>query len=306
MIKRRLVSEYADLLADAWYVISALPLFLNHILNLVGLWFLHRLYRVAILQRILTPKFGTNPLSNLGRIMFTSNNFHSVFGGALAGVVFLLVYYNVSIQRFDGAYYVSIGSGTTQAYAQDNSEVVVVVEADPTLDLLMPSSSLQSSVGTETKTEGFVEGRVRAGYIAPQTDSITYTVTTGIFNGQFVSPLRNPPRQLLTTTYRSGHPGVDLSTEMGTPLYAVADGVVVSTGSGIWAYGKIVTIDHGDGWKSMYAHMSRIDVKPGDYVTQNSVIGAVGSTGNSTGPHVHLEIHKDGRPQNPVGTVTGI
>jgi murein DD-endopeptidase MepM/ murein hydrolase activator NlpD len=284
----------------------ALLFFLNHIMNLAGSWFLHRLYRVAILQRILTPKFGTNPLSSLGRVMFTSNNFHSVFGGVLAGVVFLLVYYNVSIQRFDGAYYVSIGSGATQAYAQDNSELVVVIETDPTLGLLMPDSSTQNALGLETKTEGFVEGRVRAGYVVPQNESITYNVPTGVFNGQFLSPLRNPPRQLLTTTFRSGHPGVDLSTELGTPLYAVADGVVTSTGSRIWAYGKIVTIDHGDGWKSMYAHMSRIDVKPGDYVTQNTVIGAVGSTGNSTGPHVHLEIHKDGRPQNPIGNVIGI
>ncbi len=65
-------------------------------------------------------------------------------------------------------------------------------------------------------------------------------------------------------------------------------------------YGKVVVIDHGYGYESLYAHMSKIIVKPGEKVKRGQVIGYVGNTGRSTGPHLHYEIKKNGKPVNPV------
>jgi murein DD-endopeptidase MepM/ murein hydrolase activator NlpD len=97
-----------------------------------------------------------------------------------------------------------------------------------------------------------------------------------------------------------------LATEYGTPIYSVASGYVESVGSTIWAYGNIVYINHGDGVISLYAHMSKVQVTPGQQVTKDTVIGAVGSTGNSSGPHLHLELHKNGQPFNPQNVLQGL
>ncbi len=97
---------------------------------------------------------------------------------------------------------------------------------------------------------------------------------------------------------RSKHEGLDFAVDAGTPIVAAADGVVLSADSHP-DYGNVVDIDHGDGLTSRYAHMSRIDVKPGMLVKRGEIIGAVGSTGRSTGPHLHFEVRMLGVAQNP-------
>ncbi len=95
------------------------------------------------------------------------------------------------------------------------------------------------------------------------------------------------------------HTGVDIGVDAGVPIYAAADGTVNIAG---WSggYGNLVTIDHGDGYTTYYAHQSKVAVKSGDRVRAGQLIGYVGSTGNSTGPHLHFEVRLNGKSTNPM------
>ena len=95
------------------------------------------------------------------------------------------------------------------------------------------------------------------------------------------------------------HYGLDIAVVTGTPLKAIASGTVEYSG---WrgGYGRVVILDHSDGWKSLYAHASRLQVSKGQQVSQGTVIALSGATGNVTGPHVHLEIIKDDKKLNPI------
>ena len=98
---------------------------------------------------------------------------------------------------------------------------------------------------------------------------------------------------------RRNHKGVDLAAPTGTPIYATADGIV---GRADWfsSYGLYVSIDHGADLETRYAHMSRLAVASGDRVNKGDIIGYVGSTGRSTGPHLHYEVRVDGVAVNPI------
>jgi len=94
------------------------------------------------------------------------------------------------------------------------------------------------------------------------------------------------------------HKGVDLAATAGTPIVAAADGRVISAG---WSggYGRAVVIAHAGGVETRYGHMSRIAASAGEIVHRGEVIGYVGSSGLSTGPHLHFEVTRNGRPVNP-------
>jgi murein DD-endopeptidase MepM/ murein hydrolase activator NlpD len=98
---------------------------------------------------------------------------------------------------------------------------------------------------------------------------------------------------------RAMHAGIDLAGPLGTPIYATADGIVGrSEYSG--AYGNLVEINHGQGIQTRYGHMSRLIARPGQRVRRGELIGLMGSTGRSTGSHLHYEVRIDGRAVNPV------
>jgi murein DD-endopeptidase MepM/ murein hydrolase activator NlpD len=97
---------------------------------------------------------------------------------------------------------------------------------------------------------------------------------------------------------RKKHDGVDIGLPIGSPVHAVKDGVVRVAG-GHGGYGNVVIVDHGDGFETRYAHCSELDVTPGMKVKAGQVIGRVGNTGRSTGPHLHLEARKDGVAVDP-------
>ena len=100
------------------------------------------------------------------------------------------------------------------------------------------------------------------------------------------------------TGQKSFHEGIDFPAESGTPVVAAASGKVVHAEVHP-AYGKMIEIDHGNGLVSLYAHNSAIFVKEGDLVVRGQRIGTVGSSGRSTGPHLHFEVRLNGVPQNP-------
>ncbi|OUP25264.1 M23 family metallopeptidase [Gemmiger sp. An194] len=104
--------------------------------------------------------------------------------------------------------------------------------------------------------------------------------------------------QNINGVIQTGHSGMDIAAPYGTPIKAAHDGVISST-TGHWSYGNVVMVDNGDGVTTLYAHMSSIAVGVGQSVKQGDVIGYVGSTGNSTGNHLHFEVRINGVKQNP-------
>jgi murein DD-endopeptidase MepM/ murein hydrolase activator NlpD len=96
------------------------------------------------------------------------------------------------------------------------------------------------------------------------------------------------------------HPGLDFTAPTGTPIYATADGTIETAGFGEGGYGHHVIINHSFGYKTLYAHMVRIKARPGQKVIRGEVIGYVGSSGKSTGPHLHYEVIRRGQKIDPV------
>ena len=95
------------------------------------------------------------------------------------------------------------------------------------------------------------------------------------------------------------HKGLDLNGEYGSPIHAAADGIVIRSDFDGGGYGNVVDIDHGNGYVTRYGHCSKLLVKVGDLVHAGDVIGKVGSTGHSTGAHLHFEVWINGQPVNP-------
>jgi murein DD-endopeptidase MepM/ murein hydrolase activator NlpD len=115
---------------------------------------------------------------------------------------------------------------------------------------------------------------------------------------------RTGPRVHPVYGYRSCHTGDDIGAPSGTPIRAAASGKVISIASG-GAYGNHTLISHAGGLSTMYAHQSRVAVRYGQSVNRGQVIGYVGSTGFSTGPHLHFEVHINGVPYEPMGWFGG-
>lgn len=101
------------------------------------------------------------------------------------------------------------------------------------------------------------------------------------------------------TGERGSHSAVDISTDHGQPVRAPADGVVVKAE---WAngYGNVIYVSHGYGYSTRYGHLSKFNVKPGQRIQRNDILGYVGSTGRSTGPHLHYEVRVNNNPVNPL------
>lgn len=103
------------------------------------------------------------------------------------------------------------------------------------------------------------------------------------------------------TLQKSLHTGIDIPAPVWTKLLAAGKGTVIYSGWYSDAYGNAVIIDHGNGMSSMYPHQVEVAVEKGDVVKAGQVVGYVGSTGWSTGPHTHFKIRKNGEPVNPSG-----
>jgi murein DD-endopeptidase MepM/ murein hydrolase activator NlpD len=96
------------------------------------------------------------------------------------------------------------------------------------------------------------------------------------------------------------HLGLDFTAPLGTPIYATADGRVTDAGFNTGGFGNRVVINHGYGYETLYGHMVRIKARVGETVKRGEVIGYVGSSGKSTGPHCHYEVHRSGKPVDPI------
>jgi murein DD-endopeptidase MepM/ murein hydrolase activator NlpD len=148
-----------------------------------------------------------------------------------------------------------------------------------------------------------------------QSSSLETVYREAVTNQQFLAcrpsirPISPGDPVWLTSTYGyrpdpfthvvTAHHGIDLAGAFGLEIHVTGDGTVISAGFNPYGYGKEVLVDHGFGYVTRYAHMQDIFVKRGQKLKRGEVLGALGNTGRSTGPHLHYEIRKNGRPVNP-------
>ncbi len=122
----------------------------------------------------------------------------------------------------------------------------------------------------------------------------------GTGTGYFARPVTE---YALTQGFYSTHTAVDLAYELGTPVSAADGGTVVFSGWNPTGYGNLVILDHGNGWRTYYAHLDAIFSGCGDWVGRGDILGELGNTGNSSGPHLHFEMLRFGTAVNPVGYI---
>ncbi|HBK71670.1 MAG TPA: peptidase M23 [Flavobacteriaceae bacterium] len=130
-----------------------------------------------------------------------------------------------------------------------------------------------------------------------------------------IQPIRNEDLTRMASGYgwrsdpftkaRKMHKGMDFTAPTGTPIYASGNGVIHRADSRASGFGNHIEIDHGYGYKTIYAHLSKYNVKKGQKVKRGDLIGFVGNTGRSSGPHLHYEVHKNGKPINPINFYYG-
>jgi len=128
----------------------------------------------------------------------------------------------------------------------------------------------------------------------------SYPVTEGVLYSPFGARRGGGTRR---------HSGADISAPRGTPVQAAGAGEVIFAGFGYQgsaAWGRVVLIDHGQGWTTLYAHLSVIEVAVGDRLEGGEQIGRIGQTGNATGPHLHIEVRENGHAQDPASLIPGI
>mgnify|MGYP006143476561 FL=1 len=107
------------------------------------------------------------------------------------------------------------------------------------------------------------------------------------------------------TKIRKFHYGMDFTARTGTPIYATGDGVVYKADASLSGYGNHIEVNHGYGYKTLYAHLSKYNCRPGQRVKRGDIIGYVGSTGRSQAPHLHYEVFKNGERVNPLNFYYG-
>ncbi len=143
-----------------------------------------------------------------------------------------------------------------------------------------------------------------AGAVAAAPSASVTTPVTGVGPGGLLLPVQGrvgSPMGMRThpiTGQRRLHAGIDIGAPTGTPIRAAQAGTVSFAGVR-GGYGNLVVIEHPDGTETRYAHASRLDVRAGDRVERGAVVAAVGSTGQSTGPHLHFEVRRGGEPVDP-------
>lgn len=120
-----------------------------------------------------------------------------------------------------------------------------------------------------------------------------------IQNSSFKNPFILPHPGYMSTSFSTWHPGLDIATGLGMPIHPINSGKVIEVNFGFWGLGHYVVIEHEQEIRSTYGHMGRIFVKKNDLVNQNSTLGEVGMTGNTSGPHTHLEVTKNGQYIDP-------
>jgi len=194
----------------------------------------------------------------------------------------------------DGLTYKVKSSDTLNKIAKEyKSDVNAIIEFN----------KLASAVDIQTGNILILPGGIKAQAPAP---SVVYSLKS-IFSAPAAassSKLQWPTTAYRMTQYYTWrHHGVDIGNKSGQPIYAAEAGTVRQAGWNNGGYGNMIIIDHGGGLETLYGHASKLYVKVGDKVTRGQVIAGVGSTGRSTGPHLHFEVRVNGARLNPLGYI---
>jgi murein DD-endopeptidase MepM/ murein hydrolase activator NlpD len=199
-----------------------------------------------------------------------------------------------------------VSAGSAPAFANTANTTVSADIAEP-----VKGDSVDPLANGDQRFQSLFASWTAIERTSPQAGSMAETAYSSPFARPTVSvPSRMPLEgSQLTSGYgmrthpvlggRRQHAGIDLAAPTGTPVYATADGVV---GRADWysSYGLYIAIEHGASMQTRYAHLSRLAVAAGDNVKKGDLIGYVGSTGRSTGPHLHYEVRIDGLAVNPI------
>ncbi|HEX2039904.1 MAG TPA: peptidoglycan DD-metalloendopeptidase family protein [Acidimicrobiales bacterium] len=149
------------------------------------------------------------------------------------------------------------------------------------------------------KTESGLTALIQQRQAARASRSAADPGTDGRVSGSgLIWPVRGPVTSGYGYRWGRMHQGIDIGAGSGVPIRAAKGGEVIFAGS-MGGYGNCIVVDHGGGFTTLYAHQSRLGASDGQSVSQGQVIGYVGSTGHSTGPHLHFETRVDGSPRNP-------
>jgi murein DD-endopeptidase MepM/ murein hydrolase activator NlpD len=182
------------------------------------------------------------------------------------------------------------------------------LDAETIGDLTRPNIKAGTWLMIPGGKRSFVSWSLPPGGIPRENPSVARGFGTGVCGSQvdgsigtglFVWPANSHAVTGFDWSPDSNHSGIDISGSLNNPVYAADNGVVVYSGWNDWGYGNVVVINHGNGWQTLYAHLNVIGVNCGDSVFQGGQIGAIGSTGNSTGPHLHFEMMYNGVKVNP-------
>ena len=166
------------------------------------------------------------------------------------------------------------------------------------------NNNLEWPYRLEPETQIFIPGAVREVFVwtPPALSSVRSSgIGSGVApavvgTGTFVYPVNS---RNYTQFYWYGHPGLDIALAEGSAVVAADTGTVTYAGWNNFGYGYLIAINHGNGYETLYAHLSGINVVPGQVVTQGQYIGATGNTGNSSGPHLHFEIRINNNRDDP-------
>ena len=242
-------------------------------------------------------RFGVSPESILWNNQETLNNDpHKILPGTVllippvSGVIHT-VQEGDTLESIAAAYKVAV-----DAIVVDGAEWNNLLEGR-----LPPAGSTLIVPGGQKEFKGWelpkAARRTPTGAAAPAL-GLCSSVSGGLAgSGSFIWPANS--RWVSGYNYSAWHPGLDFAGRLGDPVFAADSGFIVYAGWSNVGYGNLIAIDHANGWQTWYAHLSQIYVTCGQNVWQGSTIGAIGSTGNSSGPHLHFETRFQGGLPNP-------
>jgi len=184
------------------------------------------------------------------------------------------------------------GFGGVNKYKQleDMNDPELVISTSRKLDIISKEAYVQSKSYDEVLKMALSKEKMMASIpaIMPVSNNDLKRISAGF--GWRIHPIYK---------IKIFHSGMDFSAPVGTPIYATGDGLVEKIEYSSYGYGNNITLDNGFGYETRYAHMSTFNVKRGEKVKRGNVIGYVGNTGTSTGPHIHYEVHKNGKAVDP-------
>ena len=195
---------------------------------------------------------------------------------------------------------------TLKEKKSSNMDTISIVEKYETdIKDLISSEEAISKLYVQSKRYSIAKAKNNSSTKYAATGSVNTAGTTSTAKANLGISLTRPVSGIITSRFgagssirRSAHTGLDIATSTGTPIVAAASGTVTFAGYK-GSYGNLLVITHANGVQTYYGHCSKLSVSTGQTVSQGQVVGAVGSTGNSTGPHLHLEVRVNGVAYNP-------